>query len=156
MASEVTVFVVFRSEETSTPIDIRIAAHHVSAQQPRWSIGAVGQRSFRLGRYDQLPVLVTLQQGFAIAEESRLMAKQLRKLVEPRILESLAGGTARLELHWDLRADRDVVPETASLIIDCAQALARLTQGVTLVEGTRVVDSETEFDNVQAFAALFP
>ena len=59
------------------------------------------------------------------------MAGQLNGAISVR--ELVARGSARFELPWDLRRDKDVVPETATLIVSCAQALARLSKGVILV-----------------------
>ena len=153
MASDIAVFVVFDFEEAPKPVDIAKAALHISREQPRWSIDAGGNHSFRLGRYDQLPVLVSLRHGPDVLEESQLMAGQLNGPISARQL--VARGSARFELLWDLRQDKDVVPETASLIVSCGQALARLSEGVILVGGKRYVPVELELDDGQAFEMLF-
>ncbi len=153
-ASEVTVFVVFNLEEVPTPVHIRAAVLHVSREQPRWSIGAVSYQSFRLGRYDQLPVLVTLRHDPEVLEESQLMAKCMDVTSAARQRVEL--GSTRFEFFWDLRQDEDVVLETATLILGCAQALAQLSKGVILVGGTRLIPNDVEFLDQQAYSALFP
>ena len=154
MPSDVTVFVVFNLEEIPTPLDISKAALHISREQPRWSIGAVGNHSFRLGSYDQLPVLVSFRYGPDVLEESQLIA--MRSNAAASISQRLKRGSARFEFVWDMHQDKDVVPETATLIVSCAQALARLSKSVILVGGSRIVPDDVELDDGRAFEMLFP
>lgn len=155
MAPTVTVHVMFALDELPTLIDSRVAAVFLSREEPRWSIGDVGRDSFRLGRYDTRPVVVTFHHGATIRESARAMAANLPSAT-PQCRAHVAASSGRFDLCWDLLQDPGVVPETALLVVACAQAVARLVDGVALVDGRRVLARDAEMSFGQAYSALFP
>jgi hypothetical protein len=90
-----------------------------------------------------------------VAEEARELALvALANTGDAALADRLRATTARFEVWWDLRLDRDVVPETAELVTQCADVLARLVGGTAVVAGTGVPVTPTSDPNA-AVAQLF-
>lgn len=100
---------------------------------------------------------IDLNSDESVLVESREMAAEAaRNGAIPAVASRISGMNERFEVMWNLTDDPDIVPETGEAVIGAAQALARLTDGIVLVGGSRVVDSAARLDLTEITDLLFP
>ena len=153
---EVTVFVVFKLT-SDRQIDATANIEWLSRKHPHWRIVPLGRHGMALGRYDQTPVTIDVSTHASVAEETVDMAQDVvaRQRVDPDVLRRIQEGTARFEIVWNTRFDKDLVPETADLVLDVAEDLATSVDGVALVQGAFLLPRERGAD-FEAYGFLFP
>ncbi len=150
MSSEAIVYVVY--ETARKPVELAAVRESVRQQEPHILIEGSGA-GFFAGLYDTAPLKVYQNLHHAdVLTESQGMADSLAQTNSPEnIVAQVRLCDARFEIVWNLRRDPDLVPETGDLVFDIAKLITGLTEGVIVIEGSRLYDPSQEWGYNQLF-----
>ncbi|MBD2018978.1 hypothetical protein H6F43_02100 [Leptolyngbya sp. FACHB-36] len=148
MSSEVIVYVVYDASVKSVSCQEIIAA--IRSSHPRWLIEGGNRSYFAVGLYDQAPVRVSSSTEQSDQEEAQEMADSLELAgASASDILKIRQTNARFEIYWDFTEDADPVPETAEVIFAIAKIIVGLTDGVPLVNGSRLLSfSDAPWDQI--------
>ncbi|MBW4540903.1 MAG: hypothetical protein KME43_17380 [Myxacorys chilensis ATA2-1-KO14] len=144
MSSEVIVYVVYNASLKSMSCQEIIAI--VQSKHPTWMVEGGEFPYFAIGLYDWAPVRISLNTHHSdVQEEAKEMADALAlDQIPSSVISQVRQSNARFEICWDFTEDYDPVPETADVVFGIAKIIVDLTEGVALVNGSRLLSFDDD------------